>query len=227
MNTGIADGHNLGWKLAWVARGLAGPTLLDSYEQERGTVGRANAEASLVSRMGQPTAASLDQNFGVVYASDGILDTGPLSGRRAPHAWVDVAGRPRSTLDLFDGRLTVISGPSGEQVLRTCRELACSGLPVSAYRVGVDILDSDGRLDEIYGSVATVGSSSGPTDTSPRRSRRVGTTPGQQWSGRSARRSDGSRPRYQLVDGHLTAGTVSGRWADEKRWPSGSQPKTR
>jgi putative polyketide hydroxylase len=151
MNTGIADGHNLGWKLAWVARGLAGPTLLDSYEQERGPVGRANAEASLVSRMGQPTATSLDQDFGVVYASDGILDTGPLSGRRAPHAWVDVAGRQRSTLDLFDGRLTVISGPSGEQVLRTCRELEASGVPISAYRIGVDILDSDGRLDEIYG----------------------------------------------------------------------------
>ena len=151
MNTGMADGHNLGWKLAWVARGLAGPSLLDSYEQERGPVGRANAEASLVSRIGQPAAASLDHDFGVVYASDAILDSGRLSGRRAPHAWVEVAGRQRSTLDLFDGKLTVISGPAGEQVLRTSRELAASGLPVRAYRVGAEILDFDRRLDQVYG----------------------------------------------------------------------------
>ena len=36
MNTGIQDACNLGWKLALVARGLAGPALLRSYEDERG-----------------------------------------------------------------------------------------------------------------------------------------------------------------------------------------------
>ena len=35
MNTGIQDAHNLGWKLALVARGIARPELLDSYEAER------------------------------------------------------------------------------------------------------------------------------------------------------------------------------------------------
>jgi len=35
MNTGIGDAYNLGWKLALVARGLAGVSLLDSYEAER------------------------------------------------------------------------------------------------------------------------------------------------------------------------------------------------
>ncbi|CAM5680186.1 3-(3-hydroxyphenyl)propionate hydroxylase [Streptomyces avidinii] len=35
MNTGIQDAFNLGWKLAAVARGEAGDTLLDSYEAER------------------------------------------------------------------------------------------------------------------------------------------------------------------------------------------------
>ncbi len=35
MNSGIRDAHNLAWKLAAVLRGLAGPKLLDSYEQER------------------------------------------------------------------------------------------------------------------------------------------------------------------------------------------------
>lgn len=40
MNTGMQDAANLGWKIAAVARG-ASDTLLDSYEEERGEVGRA------------------------------------------------------------------------------------------------------------------------------------------------------------------------------------------
>ena len=40
MNTGIQDAVNLGWKLALVASGRAGPSLLDTYEQERAPVGR-------------------------------------------------------------------------------------------------------------------------------------------------------------------------------------------
>jgi 2-polyprenyl-6-methoxyphenol hydroxylase-like FAD-dependent oxidoreductase len=35
MNTGIGDAVNLGWKLAYVLRGRADPSLLDSYEPER------------------------------------------------------------------------------------------------------------------------------------------------------------------------------------------------
>lgn len=35
MNTGIGDAINLGWKLADVARGRAGPEILDSFEPER------------------------------------------------------------------------------------------------------------------------------------------------------------------------------------------------
>lgn len=40
MNTGIQDAANLAWKMAAVARG-ASDTLLDSYEEERGEVGKA------------------------------------------------------------------------------------------------------------------------------------------------------------------------------------------
>lgn len=35
MNSGIRDAFNLGWKLALVIQGLAGPELIDSYERER------------------------------------------------------------------------------------------------------------------------------------------------------------------------------------------------
>lgn len=40
MNTGIQDAWNLGWKLAFVARGAAAAELLDSYAAERWPVGR-------------------------------------------------------------------------------------------------------------------------------------------------------------------------------------------
>ena len=45
MNTAVADAHNLGWKLASVLRGVADPSLLDSYEAERGPVGAAQRVA--------------------------------------------------------------------------------------------------------------------------------------------------------------------------------------
>ena len=35
LNNGMADGQNIGWKLAWVLRGQAGEELLDSYTPER------------------------------------------------------------------------------------------------------------------------------------------------------------------------------------------------
>ena len=35
LNLALHDGHDLGWKLAWVLNGWAGSELLDSYEAER------------------------------------------------------------------------------------------------------------------------------------------------------------------------------------------------
>ncbi len=84
MNTGIADGHNLGWKLAWVVRGWAGEALLDSYEAERAGVGRANAQASLQTASGRTAEHALAQDFGVVYQLGGGARAGPAG--RAPCA---------------------------------------------------------------------------------------------------------------------------------------------
>ncbi|GAA1960799.1 FAD-dependent oxidoreductase [Kitasatospora viridis] len=44
MNTGIADAHNLAWKLALVLRGSAVPELLESYDAERRPVGALAVE---------------------------------------------------------------------------------------------------------------------------------------------------------------------------------------
>jgi putative polyketide hydroxylase len=103
MNTAIADGHDLGWKLAWVATGLAGPALLDTYEAERGPIGRRNVELSMVEGGGG--------------TDDGLLeDVGPLDampGHRAPHVWVTAGGRRVSTIDLFGETFVLLVAGQG------------------------------------------------------------------------------------------------------------------
>lgn len=47
MNVGMQDAFNLGWKLAGVIRGEAGPQLLDSYHAERHPVGQRLMENTL------------------------------------------------------------------------------------------------------------------------------------------------------------------------------------
>jgi 2-polyprenyl-6-methoxyphenol hydroxylase-like FAD-dependent oxidoreductase len=142
MNTGIADGHNLGWKLAWVVRGWAGESLLDSYEEERAPVGRANAAASLESRQGCDFERTLAQDFGVYYGSAAVLGDHGLTGRRAPHAWVEMAGRTVSTLDLFGDRFTVLAGREVDREPSTA--------PLAVLVLGRDFTDPDGQFAAAY-----------------------------------------------------------------------------
>jgi 2-polyprenyl-6-methoxyphenol hydroxylase-like FAD-dependent oxidoreductase len=130
MNTAIAAGHNLGWKLAWVARGWAGPELLDSYELERRAPGEYRARRSL--RMGGPPERDpLGEDLGVRYAS-AVVAAG--TGERAPHAWVTVDGRRRSTLDLFDGRLTLLVGRD-VAAWRAAADRVAGGPPLAVFDV--------------------------------------------------------------------------------------------
>jgi putative polyketide hydroxylase len=46
MNTAIHDAYDLGWKVAWVLRGWAEPSLLETYEAERRPVGLNNVARS-------------------------------------------------------------------------------------------------------------------------------------------------------------------------------------
>jgi putative polyketide hydroxylase len=93
MNTAIHDGHDLGWKLAWVLRGWAAEALLDTYERDR----RPVAEHNL--------ARSADPN-GSVREAAGELHV-DLGGRIA-HVWTAPG---RSTLDLLGSGLTLFTGP--------------------------------------------------------------------------------------------------------------------
>jgi putative polyketide hydroxylase len=86
MNTAVAEGHDLAWKLAWVLRGWAGPALLDTYEAEWRPAGARRAARS-ADPGPEPSGAE-------ALAED-------LNGRLA-HAWLPATdGHPRSTLDLL------------------------------------------------------------------------------------------------------------------------------
>ena len=163
LNTAVADGHELGWKLAWVARGIAGEELLDSHEAERAPIGLAVAARSLlpdrhpddglVGDLGRTHRSS------VVAADDdrpaARTDLAARPGERAPHVWVRHGGRRASTLDLFDGHLTLVTGEDatwarasrtfGLQVL----EAAPDSRLAHAYRLGPDtavLVRPDGRV---------------------------------------------------------------------------------
>jgi hypothetical protein len=164
LNTAVHDGHNLGWKLAWVSRGLAGEALLDSYVDERGPVGVRNTLRSL--RRDRPDPSDgLAGDLGTVYRStaitaedgaapeSGYADPGAAAaapGERAPHVWVSHGGRRRSTLDLFEGRLTLLTGGRGGEWRTAARRLAATGVPIAVLADGAELGDPTGRLARTY-----------------------------------------------------------------------------
>jgi 2-polyprenyl-6-methoxyphenol hydroxylase-like FAD-dependent oxidoreductase len=110
-NAAIHDAANLGWKLGYVARGLAPTSLLASYDRERrpvaiATCRQATARAFQMSGAPRPDdlAVLVDDTavvFGARYAGPAPLpttfaDDGAV-GTRVPHAWV---ARDQSTLDV-------------------------------------------------------------------------------------------------------------------------------
>ncbi|MET9418519.1 FAD-dependent monooxygenase [Streptomyces klenkii] len=96
MNTGIQDAFNLGWKLAYVVRGLASPGLLDTYEEERlpvaaWTLGlteeRLRAVTEGVRQAGVGTEAVVTDDvttLGVGYGWSSLAWGGAKAGERAP-----------------------------------------------------------------------------------------------------------------------------------------------
>jgi 3-(3-hydroxy-phenyl)propionate hydroxylase len=131
MNTGIQDGFNLAWKLAYVLKGWARPELLDTYNAERHPVAKALIEGTdrgyttilhpselaqnLVRRIGpfvmrqagmQAQLMNVLEELNVAYmdtplAEDGGGSRGPAPGERAPDA-VAVRLSDCETVRLFD-----------------------------------------------------------------------------------------------------------------------------
>jgi len=94
MNTAIADGFNLGWKLSWVLKGWAPHSLLDTYETERRPIAEHNLARSL-DPMGSRRSVRDELSFDL--------------GARLPHVWIDTVTGRISSLDLLGPGLTQLS----------------------------------------------------------------------------------------------------------------------
>ena len=145
-NTGIADAHNLAWKLAAVCTGDAGDTLLDTYESERQPITEFTLKhvmlragdgigeffrqfdqfdpnpITLGSRYPMATAVGFDRELPI---EDPAQPSGQ-PGTRAPH--IPLKGATSSTLDLPDpGAITFLApdASSYASTLRTHPVSAC------------------------------------------------------------------------------------------------------
>ncbi|HET9344845.1 MAG TPA: FAD-dependent monooxygenase [Candidatus Limnocylindrales bacterium] len=149
MNTAIADAFDLSWKLAWVVRGLADPALLETFEAERGPIGRRNVAMSM-SPAGGGSDDGLAEDLGwVVGSGETVFPPDGRPGTRAPHAWLEVGGRKLSTLDLF-GRGLVLLANGEVDVWRQAAE-ACAGIPLVVRPVGGRVVDAGGTFATAFG----------------------------------------------------------------------------
>jgi 2-polyprenyl-6-methoxyphenol hydroxylase-like FAD-dependent oxidoreductase len=159
-NTGVADAHNLAWKLALVTQGKAGPQLLDSYSLERRPIAALTVEQaytryvlrvdpSLSQENLQPPMDDASIELGAVYRSSAVVaddePEAPLDdprsrswapGTRVPHTELPDG---RSTLDVAGHGFAVLVD-SAEDDWRKVAEAARQALDVP---IQVQLVDDD------------------------------------------------------------------------------------
>jgi putative polyketide hydroxylase len=139
----IQSAHNLAWKLAAVADGVAEPGLLATYHAERHPIGRFSARQSLT---GPPVAFLRTEDnapalpveqeapifallAGYQYRSTAVVTDDPRPadpdavlfvdelrgqpGTRVPHVWVHRGGQRVSTLDLLGSGFSLLTRDAG------------------------------------------------------------------------------------------------------------------
>ncbi len=160
MNCGVADAHNLAWKLAMVVAGSGQGALVATYEEERRPAAAATVEASLGAA--RPPAPIDGIVLGAVYDSAAITPDGtappavedPVGdyiptarpGHRAPHVEVHLGQRRCSTLDLLGDRFTLLCGPAVATSLEPVgAEAARLGVPLATIAI------EDPAFFEAYG----------------------------------------------------------------------------
>jgi len=172
-NTGVQDAHNLAWKLAYVLRGVAGPGLLNTYDEERRAIGELTVEQAYtryVTRvapyLGTEGMQELVDDFSIEIGcrcnsaavvpepgDERSLHEHPREskgrpGSRAPHVLLDRDGEQVSTLDLFGGGFVVLAGADGAvwqaAALGAADQL---GVPLEGHVIG----DTATGFSEAYG----------------------------------------------------------------------------
>ncbi|KAK5059694.1 hypothetical protein LTR84_009577 [Exophiala bonariae] len=170
-NTGIADAHNLAWKLAFVLKGLASNSLLSTYNAERQpidefTVGQAHARFQNRVVRQDPPAPEVDDiavELGFRYPEGAFLaDSGqapekydaPASpsaapGSRFPHTWLSSDSEPIkqvSSLDLIKQNLVLVASESESRWIEAAQGIS---FPIDTYVINASSSpwkDVEGKL---------------------------------------------------------------------------------
>ncbi|MBO0794260.1 MAG: FAD-dependent monooxygenase [Ktedonobacteraceae bacterium] len=175
-NTGIAEAHNLAWKLAAVVRGEAGEALLATYDAERRPVADYTAEQmTLLSQQRQEGSAGITVdivavNTGYRYGEGAFArEEGdehlPLAltpkqwrgqpGTRAAYLALEQGGKQISTLDLIGPRFVLLIGPDGRHWKEAAQEAKdVLHLSLDSYQIGGeegDLVDVENRFCDAYG----------------------------------------------------------------------------
>jgi 2-polyprenyl-6-methoxyphenol hydroxylase-like FAD-dependent oxidoreductase len=113
LNTSVQDAYNLGWKLALVLKGLAGESLLATYESERRPIAEAVLEISnAIAQQGggagprgrQTQQLDINYRSSVLSSERGRPDRALVAGDRAPDAvYLDDQRRRRRLFETFRG----------------------------------------------------------------------------------------------------------------------------
>ena len=178
-NTAVMDGFYLGWKLAMVVKGQAGPGLLQSHDSERRPYGEYIADwqyRNLLHRMTPTGAEDHDQEEvegqdelgsmlgyrvvdGAVCAEPGddheflenVFTPTGRPGSRLPHLWLDRGGDQVSVIDLL-GRSFVLltAAPAWRSAAAEAADRL--GVPITVQVIGdTDLVDPTGRWTQTYG----------------------------------------------------------------------------
>lgn len=171
-NTGVADAHNLAWKLAAVCDGRAGDGLLDTYESERQPIAEYTAAQvvrfadnpfELFGRRDMVDLQTVTMGFRYFDgAATGFDRAHPVEdpahpsaqpGTRAPH--VELTGDAVSTLDLLDPcGFTFVAADTSCYIAALAAE-PIAGVQTRAVR-RQDVTDL-ATWDTTYGSQGVVG----------------------------------------------------------------------
>ncbi len=153
MNSGVQDVGNLAWKLAAVLKGVASPSLLDTYHHERQPVARAITEQSLLNATSMGRLEQTKKNagarseylneqgmiFGATYGSGAVVPDGtdaphvanPVTdyvpsarpGARAPHVFFQYEGKKLSTIDVVGNGFALLTAGGGRRWVEAADDL--------------------------------------------------------------------------------------------------------
>lgn len=181
-NTGIADAHNVAWKIAAVAGGKSDPSILNTYDAERRAIAQVRHDQIFAREDHRKFVKDRDwpgkdveiiddvaMEFGQLYRSGSIIsrkmDDEPAAvlpeewrgdpGIRGPHVALRKEGELISTLNLFGYTWIVLSK---DMSWKAVVETVASGynIDIRFHYIGVDLAEEiDGDFERLYGLDST------------------------------------------------------------------------